>query len=275
MDIFQVVHDPLKGFIILDLGEHQADKVYDFVWSPAGEIFCTLEKDGPGSFAKSIWNWYLIEEQEAYRAAEGPKPILTKHGKQTEMKKTNKMAAEIVTYEFKKTSRHEATEQNPCGTWDKFGRFFVAYGRKSAGLFDKELRNIKIYSMFGQPLQSIEKVPNMGQFSFRPRPDDILNNKVIKSLQKDYRKKYGKIYREEEIKERKLVQGKVRDEKKVVRDEFLNNFFLPLRRKYEQNMEQYEALWPLKDSQMAAEEQTVDHVYHYGELQKTEKLIRK
>ena len=34
-----------------------------------------------------------------------------------------------------------------------FGRFFVAHGRRGAGLFDKELRSIKIYSMFGQPLQ--------------------------------------------------------------------------------------------------------------------------
>ena len=115
----------------------------------------------------------------------------------------------------------------------------------------------------------------MNQFAFRPRPTNILSTKEVKALQKDYRKKYGKIYREEEIKERKLVQSKIRDEKKVIRDEFLNNFFLPLRRKYEQNIEQYEALWPLKDNQMADEEQTVDHIYHYGELQKTEKLVRK
>ena len=110
VDIFQVVHDSLKGFVIKEIGEHQADKVYDFVWSPAGEIFCTLEKDGPGTFAKSIWNWYLIEEQEPYLASEGPKPTLGKVGKQLELKKTNKMAAEVVTYEFKKTSRHEAVD---------------------------------------------------------------------------------------------------------------------------------------------------------------------
>lgn len=234
-----------------------------------------MEKDGPGVFAKSIWNWYLIEEQEPYLASEGPKPTLGKAGKMLELKKTNKMAAEVIGFEFKKTSRHDASDQNPCGVWDKFGRFFVAYGRKGAGLFDKELRSIKIYSMFGQPLQTIEKVANMNAFSFRPRPDDILKAKELKVLQKDYRKNYGKTYREEEIKERKLVQGKVRDDKKVIRDEFLNNFFLPLRRKYEQNLEQYEALWPLKDDKMLPEEQTIDHVYHYGELQKTEKLIRK
>jgi len=77
----------------------------------------------------------------------------------------------------------------------------------------------------------------MKQFEFRPRPSDILNAKELKALKGDYRKKYGKIYREEEIKQRQVIQGKVRDEKKVVRDEFLNNFFLPLRRRYEENVE--------------------------------------
>jgi len=48
-------------------------------WSPAGEVFCTLEKDGAYATAKSIWNWYLIEEQQAVLAAEGPKPTLGKH----------------------------------------------------------------------------------------------------------------------------------------------------------------------------------------------------
>lgn len=80
--------------------------------------------------------------------------------KNQETKKTNKMAAEVVKYEFKKTARHEAVDSNPVGVWDKFGRFFVSYGRK-AGLFDKELRNIKIYSIFGEPLQAIEKIPGM------------------------------------------------------------------------------------------------------------------
>ena len=68
-----------------------------------------------------------------------------------ETKKTNKMAAEVIKYEFKKTARHEAVDSNPTGVWDKFGRFFVSYGRK-VGMFDKELRNIKIYSIFGEPL---------------------------------------------------------------------------------------------------------------------------
>ena len=51
------------------------------------------------------------------------------------------MAAEIVTFEFKKTARHEAVDQNPCGVWDKFGRFFVSYGAKGPGPIDKEHRS--------------------------------------------------------------------------------------------------------------------------------------
>ena len=176
------------------------------------------------------------------------------------------MAAEEISFDFKKTARHEATDQNPQGIWEKFGRFFVVHGKKAPGLFDKELRSIRIYSMFGEPLQSLEKIPDMRQFSFRPRPNDILSAKEKKTLKADYRKKYGKMYREEDIKERQVVQKKVRDEKKIIRDEFLFNFFLPLRQKYEQNMDQYEALWPLKEADMAPQDQTVDHVYHYGEL---------
>ena len=195
--------------------------------------------------------------------------------KHMELNKTNKMAAEVVSYEFKKTARHEAVDVSTTGIWDKFGRFFVVHGRKGAGLFDKEQRSIRIYSMFGEPLQSIDKIPDMRQFEFRPRPGDLLNAKQIKALKADYRKNYGKVYREEEMKERQQIQSKVRDEKKIIRDEFLFNFFIPLRTKYEENIEQYEAMWPLKDEQMADEMQTVEHVYNYGDLQKTEKLVRR
>lgn len=160
IDIFQVEHDKLKGFIVKDIGAHPSDRVVDFSWSPAGEVFCTLEKDGAYATAKSIWNFYFIEEQEAVLAAEGPKEKLGKRTyKNLEANKTNKMAAEEVGYEFKKTARHEAIDVVTRGVWDKFGRFFVVHGKKGAGLFDKELRNIKIYSIFGEPLQSIERVP--------------------------------------------------------------------------------------------------------------------
>ena len=60
----------------------------------------------------------------------------------------------------------------------------------------------------------------------------------------------------------------MRDEKKIIRDEFLYNFFLPLRQKYEEKLDEYEAMWPLKENDMAAEDKVIDHVYHYGEMQK-------
>ena len=122
--------------------------MYDFSWSPAGEIFVAQEKDG----MKTTWNWYLIEEQEPYLAAEGPKPTLGKVGKQLELKKTNKMAAEVVTYEFKKTCRIDAIDQYTRGVWDKFGRFFVIHGIKGPTFFDKEQRHIRFFSIFGETL---------------------------------------------------------------------------------------------------------------------------
>jgi len=111
VDVFQVEHDKLKGFIVKELGAHPAERVCSVSWSPAGDVFCTLEKDGPSVMAKNFWNFYLIEEQEPVLASEGPKIIL---GKKTyrdqETKKSNKMAAEEITFEFKKTARHEAID---------------------------------------------------------------------------------------------------------------------------------------------------------------------
>ena len=81
VDIFQVEHDKLKGFICNEIGAHPSERVTDFSWSPAGDIFCTCEKDGAYVTAKSVWNWYFIEKQDAVLAAEGPKPTLGKAGK--------------------------------------------------------------------------------------------------------------------------------------------------------------------------------------------------
>ena len=85
-------------------------------------------------------------------------------------------------------------------------------------------------------------------------------------MKKNARKLYKDKYNEEEGKYREEVEADVNEKKKAIRDEFLDNFFLPLRRKYEQNIDQYLALWPLKDDQMAEEEATITHVYQYGDL---------
>jgi len=41
----------------------------------------------------------------------------------------------------------------------------------------------------------------LNQFKFRPRPNNILSKKVLNTLKTDYRKLYGKLYKEEEKKD--------------------------------------------------------------------------
>jgi hypothetical protein len=50
--------------------------------------------------------------------------------------------------------------------------------------------------------------------------------------------------------ERKLITDQTKLKKKTIRDQFLNEFYLPLRHQYEADIEKYEALWPIKDDQM-------------------------
>jgi hypothetical protein len=59
------------------------------------------------------------------------------------------------------------------------------------------------------------------------------------ALKADYRKNYGKKYKEEERKDTSQQQDEVRERKGTIIDEFLNNFFLPLRKKYEDEIEWY------------------------------------
>jgi len=51
----------------------------------------------------------------------------------------------------------------------------------------------------------------------------------MKWLKKEYKKKYEKLFKEEEAQEKKVQNAFVKEKKKVIRDDFLNNFFIPLR----------------------------------------------
>ena len=93
-------------------------------------------------------------------------------------------------------------------------------------------------------------------------------------MRTDFRTLYGKQYKEEEKSERSAVQEEVRLKKKTIRDEFLNNFYLPLRRKYESDMEKYIKLWSLKETDMSEKDEVVTHVYNYGDLVETKKIDR-
>ena len=271
VDIYEmVVCAETKSFTVMKIGNHTSERVVDFVWCPGGDIFAACEKDGPGMNAKSIWSFYLIEKKvEQTQKAKPIKQIIRgKGGKHSEVafSKINQMEAKEDVYEFKKTARHDAADAKTVGIWDEFGRFFVVYGVNKGFTRGKEMKSIKIYSIFGEPLLSHDKLSDLTQFQFRPRPKEILSKKKLAELKKTARKLYKEKYNEEEGKYREEVEADVNEKKKAIRDEFLNSFYLPLRRKYEQNIDQYIALWPLKDDQMAEEETTITHVYQYGDL---------
>ena len=82
-------------------------------------------------------------------------------------------------------------------------------------------------------MHEIEKLTDLQTFQWRPRPAQILSKKELTALKKDYRTKYGKIYRDDQHKDTQKQQGETRERKGAVIDDFLENFFLPLRAKYE------------------------------------------
>lgn len=106
-------HDKQLGFVVENIGFHPAEKVSDFAWSPAGDIFCLCEKEGLSVNSRSIWYFYLIVKTEV--AAETSAPIEKifrgKGGKQLAMQNKNTMTTNKIVYEFRKTARHEATDQ--------------------------------------------------------------------------------------------------------------------------------------------------------------------
>ena len=187
------------------------------------------------------------------------------------------LTAEEVKYEFRKTARYESIDQVTKPIWDEAGRLFVLQGEKkpSAFMWDKEARHIKIFSIFGEPVQSIDRIPELGNFYWRPRPSNILTKKTQQTLRKDFRDLYGKQYKEMENKERAIIQEDLRQSKKAIRDQFLNNFFLPMRRRYEADIDQYKALWPLKENDVVEEPVVVKHVYQYEKLLETKEITRK
>jgi len=120
-------------------------------------------------------------------------------------------------------------EKNWFSKWDENGRFFCIYGRKI--LTDKHPRSVKFYNMFGELIENFPEIYQLDQVHFRPRPNDILKQDKLKALKKNgaYKKLYEKIYKEEEAAEKKTQNDIVKNQRKDIRDEFLNTFFLPLR----------------------------------------------
>lgn len=154
--------NPQSGFTIKLIGFHPADKVANLVWSPCGDVFALQERDGPSTAAKTVWCFYFIEQlAEQSVEADEIKPIIRgKGGKQLAMQTKNILKGDQVRYEFRKTARQESMEAKTVGIWDELGRFFAIYGVKSGGTADK-FKNIRIFNIFGEPLQQITQIPDL------------------------------------------------------------------------------------------------------------------
>jgi hypothetical protein len=55
----------------------------------------------------------------------------------------------------------------------------------------------------------------------------------------------------------------IKDQKKKIREEFLNTFFIPLRKEFESQKDKYEALWPIKPKDMADQMVEIEIIYSY------------
>jgi hypothetical protein len=71
------------------------------------------------------------------------------------------------------------------------------------------------------------------------------------------------MFKEEEKSEKKAESSVVKESKKRIRDEFLSNFFIPLRKEFEDNISKYEKLWPIKEKDMRPDPVEIEIIYSY------------
>lgn len=133
----------------------------------------------------------------------------------------NKMGTSESKFEFRKTARHEFTCMRNEAFFDPHGRYVCICDVKGPGPFDKEKRSFRIFNAVGEQLHAVEKLPQLTGFSFRPRPQDILNKKQQAALKKDYRTKYGKKVKEETNRDVTAQQDETRERKAKQINEFL------------------------------------------------------
>ena len=80
------------------------------------------------------------------------------------------------------------------------------------------------------------------------------------------------MFKDEESQQKKERNDLERDKRKEVRDDFLNNFFIPMREKYEADIDKYKAIFPLKEKDLHDEEIEYKSIYTHGETLSTRKL---
>ena len=76
---------------------------------------------------------------------------------------------------------------------------------------------------------------------------NILKPREVQKLKLEFKTKYAKTFKEEEKTDKTMTSGMIKSAKKVVRDKFLNEFFIPLRKDFEKDRLKYLELFPIKD----------------------------
>jgi uncharacterized protein with WD repeat len=266
VDIYQLKTDNFFGFVVKKVGRMGHEKMIEFYFAGSGNLLCTIEQE---TLTRSTLNFYMIRkisnEGQTTQAAQQGK-------KRTDKLITEKhLAAVEDTYDFIKIQRHEIKEKKWYCKWDKEGRYFVMQGRKTLNL-DKTPKGIKFFNMFGEVLEMYNDIVGLDHVYFRPRPEDILSPDKAKKLKKEYKKIYEQMFKEEEQTEKKTNADLIKDQRKKIREDFLNNFFVPLRKEYESNIEKYKAIFPIKMADMAPEDIKVHNIYQFGEIINIRKL---
>ena len=254
-----MLDDPIKGFVTKTIGFVSSEKVVGFQWSGAGDIFNVFENEG----GKNSISFYMISvEQQTLASSSAPIVAAPKGKPVAGGGQVNKLTSQEEKYEFKKTGRHDIFETKFESAWDQTGRYLCVWGVKRSPL-DKTDKSVRFYSIFGEPLGQFTGIQMLQQFKWRPRPIGLLPKKEVNKLQSEYKTKYQKLFKEEEKVDKKQLNSVKQESKKKIREEFLNTFFLPLRKEFENQKDKYEALWPIKPSQMAEQLVEIEIIYSY------------
>jgi hypothetical protein len=266
IDIYEIRKDNQIGNVVKKIGFMSSEKICDFFWSGAGDVFSIVETD---IGVKKFLSFYFIKQEKDESVEK--KPLIeatpTRRGRAI-IKATDTLKSSEEVYSFTKTARYEVQDKKYVGNWDASGRYFAIVGKRTSAL-DRMPKNIRIYHMLGTPLKFIEQVEKLACFNWRPRPPTMLKQKDLKKLKTDHKQKYQKQFKDEELQE-KLKQGNVaKAAKKSIRDDFLNKFFIPLRNDYEEEMDKHMDLFSIKDADMTDTLVEYEVIYSLGEVKST------
>eukprot|EP00347_Sterkiella_histriomuscorum_P005175 403357608 len=256
VDIYEMIDDQIKGFVTKTIGYLPSEKVVKFSFSGSGDIFTVYEQEA----RMATVSFYMIMKQQPDTANAVGGPV-----KKSGPSQVNKLSSAEEKFEFKKTAKQDIYETKFEEVWDQTGRYLAIYGIKRSPL-DKTEKSVKFYNIFGDLLSQHEGLQNLQQFKWRPRPTGTLKPKEVQKIKSEYKTKYLKKFKEEEKSQKKATTSVEKEQRKQIRDEFLNNFFLPLRKEFEDNISEYEKLWPIKDKDMAATEVELEIIYAYDNV---------